>query len=189
MSDTLKYIIFELTIRVKYLILQFILLFCIIFCYCEEFLYILLTPTLNFFLPNFIFTHLFEIMKVYYELTLFFSSMFLLPSVLIQIWFFFIPGLYIFEVQKWSKFISLFLLFQILSFFIFWYFIFPLVCKFLLTYEQTNSQFFIKFFFEGRIQEYLDVLLKGFRFIFVLTLIYIFILSFIFCFFLYLSLR
>lgn len=165
--------------RFFYIFINYFLNFSIILIFNKEFLYIFLKPNLNTIVPNFIFTQINEIFWVFYKLSLCGGFFCLFPFFFIQLWFFLIPGLHQHEFTIFNKFFISFFICKFFLFFLFWFYMFPFLCKFFLTFEQKGYSNLIHIFYEGKLQEYLDLTLT--LFFYILIIFYFFLGLFIWC--------
>lgn len=157
-----KYIFIELKWRLLYILINYFINIFIILLYCEEFLYFFIKPSLFFLSSNFIFTELSEVFWVFYKLGIFGSFFCTIPFFLLQVLLLLIPGFYQKEVYLLKKTIfNIFCLILIFSYNFYIYF-FPSFCKFFINFEQKGYLNLINIFYEGRLQEYLDLILNLF---------------------------
>lgn len=107
--------------------------------------------------PYFIFTNITEVFYVYLELVLFISNQMLTIMLIYQILMFLSFGLYQFELKKVKLLFQVFLLAWIVSSCLLFNFIVPFTWKFFLSFQgNTIDNQLVSFFFEAKLNEYLD---------------------------------
>ena len=102
---------------------------------------------------RFIFTKLTEIFFMYIKFSLITGIIFSIPIFIIQLWLFFLPGLYKYEKKIFDLYFIISFIFFFISFFINYYYLIPNILKFFLNFEQTNS--FFPLHFEAKLEDFL----------------------------------
>lgn len=148
-----------------------LILFAWIFCfntsyYYKETILFLLVNTNNAFLSlnnqsYFIFTNVAEIFYVYFELVIFCSNQISLSILFYQLIMFLSLGLYQFEFARLKFAFQLFVTTWLLSSALLFKIVIPFSWKFFLSFQETsvNSKV-LSFFFEAKLNEYLDYLMR-----------------------------
>lgn len=145
---------YELKLRFIYYIFTLILTIICCYIYSDEIIYIFVEPIISKMnSQRFIFTNLKEIFFMYFEFALIGGFFFSLPILIGQIFFFFINGLFKYEIKiiYFITFISFILFF--LGFGLGYYYIMPSAWDFFLLFEQKNN--FFPLHFEAKLNTYL----------------------------------
>lgn len=164
-----QYHFFELKLRGFYLILSALTTFLICWSHQLEIVYLLGRPfiQLN---QTFIFLELTEafytLVKISFILTLFL----LFPFTLYHFWCFLIPSFYQIERSKFNFFYRTFLIFVLTEFLFTYFFLLPLIFKFLLSFELSSASFenltelskqpLVSIEFTARIASYVTLIVK-----------------------------
>ena len=123
----------ELQYRFYYIILSIILTFICSYFYINQIIFVItkyLLYSMN--SQRFIFTKITEVFYTYIQFSLITSLFICLPFILINLWLFFIPGLYKSERFYLNCFLIFIIFFFIFSFIISYYYIIPTILKFFL---------------------------------------------------------
>ena len=172
----------ELQFRILYILLSFIICFCILYYHINETTYICIKPLLlneNLKVDNLIFTDLSEIFICTLKLTFFLSNYITINIIIYHLYFFIVPGTYIYEQKKLLKILMVSLIFIYLSLFITYKILIPLFWDFFLTQHISIDTEIFRIDYQGRIVEYINLLNKillGFLLSFQLPLILTFML-------------
>jgi len=125
-------------------LITFILTFITCYFFINEILYILIKPLLSIKDINyFIFTNVTEILIIKIIITTYITFYFLIPFLLLQIWFFLKKGLYKSENMKLKKLIKYFFLSYLISIIFSYFFIIPITLKQLLSYGENNDHSYL----------------------------------------------
>lgn len=154
-------------IKNRFILVSFGWVFCFSTCYhYKETILFLLVNTNNTFLNStkqsyFIFTNVTEIFYVYFELIIFCSNQITLGLLFYQLSMFLSLGLYQFEFAKLKFAIKLFITTWLASSVLLLKIVIPFSWKFFLSFQETsaNSQV-LSFFFEAKLNEYLEYLIR-----------------------------
>nr|QXV92931.1 SecY-independent transporter protein [Nitzschia anatoliensis] len=154
-------------IKNRFVLVSFAWIFNFNTCYYyKETILFLLINTNNAFLslndqPYFIFTNVTEVFHVYFELVLFCSNQIALVILFYQLSMFLSLGLYQFEFTKLKFALQLFIITWLISSTLLFKIIIPFSWKFFLSFQETslNTQL-LSFFFEAKLNEYLEYLIK-----------------------------
>nr|AEP20725.1 SecY-independent transporter protein [Kryptoperidinium foliaceum endosymbiont] len=154
-------------IKNRLVLVFFAWVFCFNTCYYyKETILFLLVNTNNTFLnlnnqPYFIFTDVTEVFYVYFELVIFCSNQIALSALFYQTLMFLSLGLYQFEFTKLKLAFQLFILTWLLSSTLLFKVVIPFSWKFFLSFQETSvdSQV-LSFFFEAKLNEYLEYLIR-----------------------------
>ena len=154
----IKYYLIEFKYRFYLSIYSFIFNFLFCISYLKEILYITLLPINEFHGLNFIFTEITNAFLSYFNLILIYSLILSSPFIIINFFIYAIPSLYNYEftlckyLLVGSAILLTFALLFINNLFL------PLILKFFFKFEILQYPF--KIFFEGRIDTYLNFLIK-----------------------------
>ena len=153
----------ELKFRFFYIILSFFITFFTSYFYSEVLFYKLSLPLFklgNFSLFSFIATNLSEIFISYIKISFFFSFYITLFLILFNIYFFIVPGLFLYEKKIIINNLRIFVILFILSICSTYFFIIPIIWKFFLSFEISSS--YLNLQITPKINEYLNLNLKLF---------------------------
>ena len=161
-SITLTNHLIEIRLRLVYCILFFFLSFCISYCFVEHIYNFLLEPLAKTYGEDhhrrIIYTGVSEAFTTYVRLAFLSALFFSAPFFMSQFYLFLAPGLY----KKEKKLILSLLIMSPLLFLIgsafLYYFVFPAVFKFFVSFESNKSAIPIEL--EARISEYLSLVVK-----------------------------
>lgn len=174
------YILFcEFRNRCFLVILTWLCTFTTFYFYKEITLFKIVNPYTVFFKKNsfyFIFTNITELFSTYIQLAIFLTNQFMIVFTLYHFLIFFLPGLYKSESKIIKTLIKLNLICWIGALISLHNYILPFSCNFFLTFQNSFNINSLNFYFEAKINEYLN---------FYLTIYYIYFFNFQFCFLLY----
>ena len=169
----------ELRYRLLYCFISFILAFLVSYTYSLEFFYFLAKPLINLNLESFeyslIYTDITEAFFTYLNLSLYVSfgvSSFLFIHHIIL---FLISGLYITEAYFFRKIKNYIFIACFISLTITYYFVIPFVWYFFISNETSTTISAMNIHFEGKLNEYVFILLRVFFSILCIFLIPIFL--------------
>ena len=159
---------FEIRLRAFYSIFACTLSLCLSYIYKYELFYLFSKPFLVF-SRQFIF---FELTEGLYTMIYISGSISLLASIpylVYQFWSFVIPSYYIFERKKLNFFLWSFFILVILEFLFIYWFLFPKLCQFLVSFEMKsllpqNNFSPVSIEFTPRIASYIKVTVQLFSF-------------------------
>lgn len=107
--------------------------------------------------PYFIFTNVTEVFYVYMQLILFISNQMTVIILIYQVLMFLSLGLYQSELIKIRSLFQFFLLAWLATLFLLFNFIVPLTWKFFLSFQENSTdKQFVSFFFEAKLNEYIQ---------------------------------
>lgn len=163
----INYYFFEIRWRLSYIILAFILSISISYFHKYELFYLVSKPFL--FLSNqFIFFEVTEGLYSMIRISSIVSLVSMIPYIIYQFWSFYIPSCYEFERKRINFLLYVFSFFFLFEFFIIYWFLFPKLCEFLLSFEMKSvHQSFssLSLEFAPRITPYLTLIVKVFAFL------------------------
>ena len=171
------YYIKEIRNRSYFLIITWISTIFISYSYKEKILFLCLKPNLQYFKTDsfyFIFTDLTEIFTTYLELCYFVTNQFFLIKLIYHLIIFISPGLYKFEYKKLTNLILLNFFFFGIFFLILNNILLPLCWNFFLSFKDT-TMYSVNFFFEAKINEFINFYLKFYKFCLLCSSIFVFI--------------
>lgn len=159
---------FEIRLRVFYSIFACILSLCLSYMYKYELFYLFSKPFLVF-SKQFVF---FELTEGLYTMIYISGSISLLASIpylIYQFWSFVIPSYYLFERKKLNFFLWSFFMLVVLEFLFIYWFLFPKLCQFLISFEiksplPQNNFSPVSIEFTPRIASYIKVTIQLFSF-------------------------
>lgn len=144
----------ELEYRGYYIILSILNTFIVSYYYINQIIFVITKYLLcNMESQRFIFTKITEVFYTYIQFSLITSLFITIPFILLNFWFFLIPGLYQYERFYLNCFFFLIFLLFNFSFIISYNYIIPTVLKFFLYFE--NNNIYYPLHFEAKINDYL----------------------------------
>lgn len=150
---------YELKLRLYYIIFSLVLTIIFCYIYSDAIIYFLVNPILvKMSSQRFIFTSLKEIFFLYLNFSLLMGFLLTLPVIFTQFIFFFINGLYSYELKLILKFFLLSILFFLLGGFIGYKIIIPNAWNFFLEFENNNNLFPLHF--EAKLNNYIFFILN-----------------------------
>lgn len=164
-----QYHFFELKLRGFYLILSALTTFLICWNYQLEIVYLLGRPfiQLN---QTFIFLELTEAFYTLVRISFILTLFLLFPFTLYHFWCFFIPSFYQIERYQFNFFYRIFIILVLTEFLFTYFFLLPLVFKFLLSFELSSASFenftelskqpLVSIEFTARIASYVTLIVK-----------------------------
>ena len=159
------YYINEIRLRIFYVILAWILTFVIGYIHKYELFYIISKPFLNFH-TKFLFFELTEGLYTMIHIVSIISLLLIFPFIFYHIWSFLSPSWYISERKAYRKILYIFFQCFLLEFFCIYFFIFPRICEFLMTFEMHSllnpESLFVGLEFVPRITSYIKILSRLF---------------------------
>lgn len=167
-----KYI-FELYLRLSYILLSFIFSFIISYISFEEIFYLIANPLISIRgSSKFIYTDLNELFFSSVMISIFFSLILLIPIFVGHIWFFFIPLISNYWRHIFNKYIFGIIVMIILGLLFAYYIIIPLTWHFFFTFEFNSNLLSIRL--EAKINQYLyNIVFYIYIFIILFQLIYL----------------
>lgn len=165
----------EMRNRLIYSLFSLILTFIIVYLESEKFFYFLTKSFILLDFPvhrGFIFTDMTEALVTYFYVSFLITLFISFPLLIYNVLIFVKPGFYRFDFRKLLKEIILFVLFNIFSFWLSFYFIVPKVCLFFINFEQKDGV--IRLFLEAKISSFLNFFLYVVNLNFVLTILVFF---------------
>jgi len=153
----------ELKWRFSYLFISFLSNLVICFYFLRELLFIFIWPlsiVSNKIYQYFIFTQMMDVFFVYLKIILFVTLILVLPIFLIQLWYFFVPGLYEYEKTILYFIFLTFILFSSFILLLVYFFFIPIIWYFFVNFELTsiNSPFGV--YYEARLFDYINFFIK-----------------------------
>ncbi len=133
------YHILEAKYRFVYISLASILSFLVSYLYRVELVYIISKPFLEFH-RKFIFLDLTEALYTMIYISTAMTFIAVLPFVIYQFWAFFIPSTYSGERSRFKKFLWIFFVVFLFELIFIYFFIFPLLCGFFMSFEINSTQ-------------------------------------------------
>jgi len=131
--------ILEAKYRLVYIGLASILSFLVSYLYRIELVYLISKPFLDFH-RKFIFLDLTEALYTMIYISAAISFIVVLPFVIYQFWAFFIPSTYSGERARFKKFLWIFFVVFLFELLFIYFFIFPLLCGFFMSFEIKSTQ-------------------------------------------------
>lgn len=171
------YYIKEIRNRSYFLIITWISTIVVSYSYKEKILFLCLKPNLQYFKTDsfyFIFTDLTEIFTTYLELCYFVTNQFFLIKLIYHLIIFISPGLYKFEYKKLINLVLLNFFFFGIFFLILNNILLPLCWNFFLSFKDT-TMYSVNFFFEAKINEFVNFYLKFYKFCLLCSSVFVFI--------------
>lgn len=172
---SLQYHLVEIKWRVFYLIFSTICTFFVCYKFPVESVYIIGKPFLEY-QQTFIFLELTEAFYTLLKISFIFTILITLPLSFYHIWSFLIPSSYKSERKKLNSFFQILLFLFTSEILISYFFLFPKICEFLLSFEMTSQPTHSSFHgnpvltveFAAQIGSYVTLILKFFTGIFIL---------------------
>ena len=156
----------EIKYRITYVFLSAIMTFVIAYSYSLELFYFFAKPLINLKIDHFeyslIYTDITEAFFTYLNLSLYISFTFSFLFLIHQIVYFLIPGLYIREVIFINNVKRTVYFFCFLSTLITYFFMIPLIWHFFINNDTSNTISSMNIHFEGKLNEYVFVLIRVF---------------------------
>lgn len=162
----------EIKHRIIKTLIFFVIVFCICYFFAESIYQFLLVPLIKLQDEKLIYTHLFEAFFTYVKTAFIAASILSIPFFIFQIYLFAAPGLYKKEKKIFWFYITISIFLFLISIFLVYLYIIPLVWKFFLSFQSSSLTFIPK------INEYLSVifgLFLGFAIMFQLPIVIIFL--------------
>ena len=163
----------ELKYRMSYIFLSVILNFIVAYFYSLELFYFLAKPLMNLNIDHFeyslIYTDITEAFFTYLNLSLYISFALSFLFFIHQLIYFLIPGLYNKEVLFINKIKRAIYFFCLMSTLITYFFIIPLIWHFFISNDTSNTISLMNIHFEGKLNEYVFILLRVFFSIFCIS--------------------
>lgn len=160
------YHIREFKYRMVYVLISTFFTFIIAYNYSLELFYFLAKPLINLKVDNFeyslIYTDITEAFFTYLNLSLYLSIATSFLFFIHQSTYFLIPALYKKEYSFIKKIIKIIYIFYLISIFITYFFILPLIWHFFISNDTSTTISSINIHFEGKINEYVIILLRVF---------------------------
>jgi sec-independent protein translocase protein TatC len=160
----------ELKCRMGYICFSTILTFLLTYCYSLELFYLFTKPLINLKIDHFeyslIYTNITEAFFTYLNISLSVSFVFSVLFLIHQVIYFLTPGLYIKETLFLIKIKKIIFFISFISVLITYFFMIPLIWYFFLSNDTSNTISSINIHFEGKLNEYIFILLKVFFSIF-----------------------
>lgn len=156
----------ELKYRMIYVVLSALFTLIIAYSYSLELFYFFAKPLINLNIDDFeyslIYTDISEAFFTYINLSLYISFGFAFLLFIHQLHYFLIPGLYKKEYLFINKIVKIIYISCLLSIFITYYFILPLIWNFFISNDTSNTISSMNIHFEGKLNEYVLLLLRVF---------------------------
>lgn len=156
----------EIKYRITYVFLSAIMTFVIAYSYSLELFYFFAKPLINLKIDHFeyslIYTDITEAFFTYLNLSLYISFTFSFLFLIHQIVYFLIPGLYIREVIFINNVKRTVYFFCFLSTLITYFLMIPLIWHFFISNDTSNTISSMNIHFEGKLNEYVFVLIRVF---------------------------
>tara|TARA_R110001592_G_scaffold150202_3_gene375981 strand:+ start:8984 stop:9721 length:738 start_codon:yes stop_codon:yes gene_type:complete len=160
----------ELKYRLAYVFLSTILTFILAYYYSLELFYFFAKPLINLKIDNFeyslIYTDITEAFFTYLNLSVYISVVFSFLFLIHQFVYFLIPGLYLKEALFLTKIKRSIYFFCLLSTLITYFFMIPFIWHFFISNDTSNTISSMNIHFEGKLNEYIFLLLRVFFSIF-----------------------
>lgn len=176
------YYFLEFRNRLFYILISFLFFFFIGFFYKESLLYFLVKINLfqnKTFFPYFIYTHLTEVFNTYILLSFTFAAYLCVPLILVHLFYFITPGLYLFEFVLFKKFVLISLFVWFLNNLLTYYFLVPLIWNYFCYFDSNNLQGPLSLHFEAKLSEYVDFLIYSYVLTNLLSQIFFFMYLFV----------
>jgi sec-independent protein translocase protein TatC len=156
----------ELKYRIGYVLFSGIITFILTYSYSLELFYFFAKPLINLEVEDFeyslIYTDITEAFFTYLNLSLYISFVFSFLFLIYQIIYFLIPGLFKKEYLFIKKILKIIYFSCFLSILITYFFMIPLIWHFFISNDTSNSISAINIHFEGKLNEYIFILLRVF---------------------------
>ena len=164
----ISYYFFELRLRSMYILFAGILSLAFSYIYKYELFYLISKPFLLF-STQFLFFELTEGLYTMIHIVSVISFGVLIPYSIYQFWSFSIPSYYRFERKKIRRFLWIFLFLFLIEFFFVYWFLFPKLCEFFLSFEIDSLESQIEkapvsIEFTPRIASYIKLTIQLFSF-------------------------
>lgn len=156
---------FEIKNRLIYILLTFLIIAFISFLYKESLLYFIVKSSIfkvKNELPFFIYTNLTEVFITYIKLSLLTGLYLTIPFLILQVWFFISPGLYLLEYKKIKKIFFIFILIWGLDSLLIYNYLLPWLWNFFLGFGNNILESPLNLHFEAKLNEYLDFIVSIF---------------------------
>ena len=152
----------ELKYRLIYVILSLLIIFCTLYMNLGALTYIVIKPLFQNTqeIQELIYTDIAEAFLATLKLTVFFSFYFTMPTMMYHIYYFFLPGIYEHEQQLILQVMIISIISMILSFLFAYFFFVPIIWDFFLNYDLNLDKNLFKISFQGKIIEYVDLIIK-----------------------------
>lgn len=170
-----NYILFnhleEIRYRLFYILVSFALNLINFYWFLGEITYLTIKPLTsnNSNIQQLIYTDMSEAFFASIKISIFFTLIIIIPIILYHLYFFFLPGMYVYERKNIIKYIFISLILMYLSLNFAYSFFIPIIWDFFLNYDFNLNNNLFRISFEGKIIEYINL---------VTTIFF----SFIFCF-------
>lgn len=155
----------EIKYRLIYVLFSYLLTILVLYNYSLEVFYFFIKPLVANHctrIEQLIYTDLTEAFFTILKLVFFSSHIFILPIILYNIYYYSVAGLYKYERIICVKIITVFLLNTFLLAFILYNYIVPLLWFFFLSFEQNINSELFQISFQGKINEYINLIIKLF---------------------------
>ena len=148
---------YELKYRSLYLLLCFILTFFVSYEFATEIIYILIKPLLINKVEHLIYTNITEAFFTFLNISLMSSLIIIIPFFFYQVYFFLLPGIYIYERDKLLNILLFNFISIVLSIILCYKVLIPIAWSFFLDFDTSTSSEIFKIAFEGKINEYITI--------------------------------
>ena len=128
----------EIKLRFIYCLFSFIITLIVSYIFQLELLYLVTRPFLEL-QQKFIFVDLTEALYTIIRICIFTTLMLIIPFIFYQIWSFFIPSCYFSERISINNFLFVLIILLFLEICCTYFFLFPKICEFLLSFQLTNN--------------------------------------------------
>lgn len=150
----------EIKLRFIYSIFSLIITLLVSYIFQLELLYIITRPFLEL-QQKFIFVDLTEALYTIIRICIYTSIFLIIPYIIYQIWSFFIPSCYFSERISINKFLIIFFIVLCLEIFIIYFFLFPKICEFLLSFQiSTPETALVMVELSARIESYVKLIIR-----------------------------
>ena len=155
----------EIKYRFIYILFSYIVTILVLYNYSLEVFFFFIKPLLtnNFTkIEQLIYTDLTEAFFTILKLIIFSSHLFVIPIIVYNIYYYIIAGLYKYEKTICVKILVIFLINTFLLAFLLYNYIVPLLWLFFLSFEQNINSELFQIYFQGKINEYISLIIKLF---------------------------
>jgi sec-independent protein translocase protein TatC len=151
---TITYFFSEIRIRVVYILIAWITVFLLSYCFKLELMYFVSRPFLQF-QNKFIFLDLTEAFYTTIQVCIMMSCLCLVPYCLYHFWSFIIPGKYVFERLQLFRVYVVFIVLLCIQILCIYTLLFPILCEFLISFEIKTVHSAVTLELSARIHSYL----------------------------------
>lgn len=172
----------EIKNRVLLLFITWCSTICIIYNYKESILFLMMLPSIKVSKTAylyFIFTNLTDIFYTYMQLSYFIGNQICLIYFFYHIFIYLSPGMYDFEYKKCKFILYLFIFSLVVAVIILTKIFLPITFKFFLSFQELASEKTCNFYFEAKINEFLNFYITLYFISFINCCIFIFIFMFL----------